>query len=353
MGCCETKRKLDSSTSTIIKNCIESNNQKLISKLCLSSKFEKNRSEILSELDKPITTINSFQLNALSYALFLGRSTIFKQLISLGCSISEMDSLLFSQNIPALSLICCKSYSELLICYLPFYVLNHSKDEPRDKSAMAEFHLTMRADCRSTYTAVQLAVQYSHINIITIIHDYFKNSQQVPFELDLNYCDEVTGENSALIACRYGNYPMIKYLHQHCKADFMALNRLGENAVQVACRGSRVYTRMMFGQVIAYLLEIIEIDVRYKYQETLLILEDKKIIAYVEQKLMVLGICAKKSEIGSIDEAVIPENLYERRGNRAFNTITAHSSSKNDSFDSSCSLSQRSLRSSVANDIQK
>lgn len=299
MGCCESKIQLNSSMAGLVKDCIEKNNQKLLIKLIQAPSFLKDKSKIISSLDEPISMVQSFRLNALAYALFLGRTTLFKLLHNIGCSLSVMETLLKSQKIPPIFLICCKGYSELLSYYLPFYCETHLHDKPIDKIPAVDYLQTidLELELNSSYTALQMAVLYNHISIITVVFEYFKKKIQVPFELDLEYRDEKNGENCALIACRCGNYPMVKFLHQSCAADFKILNAQGENAVQVACAASRVHKHLLYNQIITFLIDIVGIDVKYNYEETLLLLIDHDIIGYIEKKLHKAGIRVKKLEI--------------------------------------------------------
>ena len=282
-------------------------------------------------------------MNALAYALFLGRSLVFQSLHKVGCSLSLMEILLQNQGVTAIVLICCKGYSDILSYYLPLFTENHNSDKPQDKTYTIDFGFTMEIKpptvIKNTNTAIQMAVQYNHISIITTAYEYYKDAANTPFELDLEYQDETSGENCALIACRYGSYPMVKFLHQKCGANFMIRNKVGENAIQIATAGSRLHPHLQYLQIIVYLVDIVGVDVKYNHEETLLLAEDKEIISYLEKKLRLNGVEAKKIEIEkSVEEAVVPQSkddeVIDQIQGRRFNFMTMYTASCGDKDDS-------------------
>ncbi|OMJ78401.1 hypothetical protein SteCoe_21774 [Stentor coeruleus] len=185
-----------------------------------------------------------------------------------------------------------------------------------------------------------MAVQYGHINVVTIINEYFRNSSNIPFEVDLEQQDESTGENAALIACRHGNYTMVKFLHQKCGANFMIRNKVGESAIQIATAGSRLHPHLQYLQIIVYLVDVAGIDIKYNYEETLLLAEDKEIIEFIEKKLKILGINTKKIEIEKAaseperNNGDGPIEQGEQFESRRFNFMTMYAVSCGDKDDS-------------------
>ena len=300
MGCCDSKIEISQKNIPLFtKNCIEKNNFRLISKFMSEAFVKDNKKTILNSLDNISIRVKLLDLNALGYALFLGHRSIFIILHKFGCSLSAMESLLNCQNLPAITLICSKGYSDILAYYLPYYLELHSNDNSQDKLCTIDFHLDLDANPNNTthFTAIHLAVQYNHISIITIINDYFKNACQVPFELDIAYQDQLFGENCALLSCRYGSYPMVKFLHSKCGANFFIKNKNEENALQIAASGSRLNPHLQYFMIIKYLVNVIGIDIRYKYQETLQLIENKEIATFLEEKFRLSDAFAVKIEV--------------------------------------------------------
>lgn len=342
MGCCRSELKCEpNNIPKTVKECIEKNSIKTLLRLIESKEFATDSEKILNTLDKEICNIKQLRLNALGYALFLGRSQIFQLLHKTGCSLQATEMLLQKHGIPLITLICSKGYSDILSYYLPFYVAEHQPERTGDRTFTIDFNIeSEKAPPKTSYTAIQLAVQYGHITIVTIVNEYFKNISEPPVELDLEHQDEASGENCALIACRYGNYPMVKFLHQKCGVNFMIFNKLGESPVQMATAGSRLHPHLPYLQIITYLADIVGVNIRHNYEETLLLAEDKEIIVYLEKKLKGLGINAKKVEIekagsepdkgdrGRVEEGF--ENVESRR----FNFMTMYAVSCGDKDDS-------------------
>lgn len=343
MGCCESQMSLNKNNiMQNFKECIEKNNLKVLTKLLESPEFQQNKESLLIQLDSTICTIRGLKLNAIGYALFLGRNAIFQLLYNVTCSLSSTENLLQNQGICLITLICSKGYSDILSFYLPFFIESHSDDKPNDKTFTIDFNIETgpKTTAKTSYTAIQMAVQYGHISIVTIINEYFRNNTNIPYELDIEFQDESTGENCALIACRYGNYPMVKFLHQKCGANFIIKNKVGESAVQIATAGSRLHPHLQYLQIIVYLVDVVGVDIKYNHEETLLLAEDKEIIEFIEKKLRLLGLSAKKldlekasSEPGKKHEDESHEHVESRR----FNFMTMYAVSCGDKDDSLCS----------------
>lgn len=346
MGCCQSEMKFEKGNiAQMVKECIEKNNLKVLLKSIENPEFQRDKEKTLEILDNVICNMKSLKLNALAYSLFLGRNSIFQALHKSGCSLQAAELLLQKQGVTAIALICCKGYCDMLSYYLPFYTESHNNDKPQDKTFTIDFNgdLEKMPESKLKSTAVHMAIQYNHIGIVTIINEFFKNSSQVPFELDLEYQDEISGENSALLACRHGNYPMVRFLHQKCGANFMIRNKVGESPIQIAAAGSRLHPHQQYLQIIMYLVDTVLVDVLYNYEETLLLVEDKEIIDFIEKKLKSHGITLKKKEIEKAATFIEKEKTDEVEDlvpNRRFNFMTMYAVScgnKDDSLLSSIS----------------
>ena len=346
MGCCHSVNKsTNKSIALMVKECIEKNDIRGLLDTIKGSEFIKHQESSLICLDGTITNVKLLRLNALAYSLFLGRSEIFQILHRAGCSLHSMEVLLESQGIISLTLMCCNGFSDILNYYLPFYNANHNKEE-QDTEIEKSFTIDLSPDPRfrlcskTTYTALQIAVQYEHLLVVMAVFKYFKRVKNVPFQLDLDYKHEESGENCALIACRFGNYTMMKFLHERCGANFMIKNKLGENAVQVAVAGSRAYPHKGYFEIISYLVEVVGIDLAENYEEVLILAEDRRIVNYLERKLKEYGIFRQKNEIENITPGMEQEDICSSRNSPQFdflNMYTRNCGENEQSFVSSIS----------------
>ena len=131
------------------------------------------------------------------------------------------------------------------------------------------------------------------------LHKYFKGKVNgAPKEFDIYADDERTGENCAQITARTGNTELLQWLFEKVKIPLKdKVNKRGENALQLACIGSKKYKEMPFMSTVKYLVENVGIDVTYEYEETLLAVQDNKIAKYLENRLRILGIETSKNHI--------------------------------------------------------
>ena len=119
----------------------------------------------------------------------------------------------------------------------------------------------------------------------------------MPNEFDVHYQDEYSGNNSALVACKTGSLELIKFLHEQCKVDFHIFNKRKESAIQILAVWSKKKKQKKFKECFKYLIETVGVNYTYEFEETLLILDDKSIIMYLEEKLKLDGISVSKSRV--------------------------------------------------------
>ena len=133
--------------------------------------------------------------------------------------------------------------------------------------------------------------------MVVFLYKYFTKKNFTPKIFDIEYHNEKTGETCALIACRKGNYPLIKALHTMCNADFFVKNSFNENAVVLCVCAYRVEKNNSYIDCIRYLVEKIGIDISYIYEEILMLAECEELIYYVEQHLQKHNIFVTKLEV--------------------------------------------------------
>lgn len=307
MGCCrsELRGKTANHLPQRFREAIEQGNLKMLQDIMKFSDSNSQDSKI--NLDENLITIKNVSLNALAYALLLGKTEIFKYLVhKLGASVQVMYELMYKQNLCPLETACQKGYVDLLVDIIPVFLSLNKESVLTYEEVSMDFSSAEQQSCKikCTYTPVHLACERGHINVIGYIYNYFKNNQYCPLQLDIDYQDEMTGENCALIACRIGDYPMIKFLHEVCDANFKFLNKRNENAIQILAVNSKKKTNVPYLECIKYLIETVEIDICGVHEEILLVLENKVIIKYIESKLSLLGIDTTKVEIESKNKIV-------------------------------------------------
>ncbi|OMJ81114.1 hypothetical protein SteCoe_18475 [Stentor coeruleus] len=245
----------------------------------------------------PITTFKSIRMNALAYSLYIGRNSIFQILHKFGCSLSKMDELFFSQGVSALDIICFKGFSEMIKYYLPYYIETYPNG--RNKERLFSIEIKNGEDvlkASESLTPIQTLVRHGHIQALTVVCEFFIEKSSIPYEFDLNYRDE-KGENSPLIACRYGNYNMVKFLYHKCGCTFTELNNAKENAIQIATAGSRIYPSLQYTKIVSFLVKVVGISITYNYEETLLLAENRELIAFIECALQEKSLFIKKEDL--------------------------------------------------------
>ncbi|CAG9311005.1 unnamed protein product [Blepharisma stoltei] len=297
MGCCSSNLKESQHQKFCIfmKECITRSDFKGIESLVRSSRGE-------TWLDEKITIAKGLSLNALGFALWLGKIDIFVFLhTTFKADLLQCELILEKQSTSILEIICKQGYGELMDYYLPIYLENfhdnaHSKAVESltidlEKSKLYDYKP------KGTYTPIQIACEKGYINILSSVHTFFKEYHYCPSQLDIDYQDEKTGENCALIACKQGNFSMIKFLHEVCSANFKAINRKNEGALQILAAASKKKPAQGLYTCFEYLVETVKVDVMYMYEETLLLTDNKAIIGYIENKLLSKGVRVKKVEI--------------------------------------------------------
>ena len=279
----------------------------------------EDKKQVTSIINSRLIQSKNTYLSFLAYAVLLGRSKVYQFLIQkLNASVTAVEEIFVEEGQSVINFICKKGYLELLKAYLPRYLSNYYSEEKLmyDKNSTLSFstyNLT-HTNSHSTYTPIQIACNYGYIAMIMYLNDYFTN-QALPNQFDVHYIDETTGENCALIATRTGNFIMMKVLFEKLRANFHLKNKNNEGALQIIAAATKNYTALYFLECIMYLIEVVQIDITYMYEETLLLLENRIIISYIEDKLRSLGINTSKREI---------DDRYRIRSYLNMNTITSH-----------------------------
>ncbi|OMJ84332.1 hypothetical protein SteCoe_14556 [Stentor coeruleus] len=300
MGCCETKNKNLIIVEDKIKEYIEQGNLSSLRSIhALITKSDKDFdiNTILYPIDETLSVC------PLGLSLLLGHADIFKAILQeMNGDFSLMESQFSEAETSGLSIICLNNYLVLLQVYLPLF-LNSKKEQnlsPKTKNTRQTIYLDAKEELEQilpcTYTPIQLAVENGHISIVNLLRSFVCSLNLIPSEIDLNYIEENTGNNSALIACKENDFKMIKFLHCQCQADFNIVNNFSENAINILAIGSKNKCVETF-KCLEYLIEKIQVDLVYNYQETLMMLEEPEALGYFEKKLCENGINVTKKDL--------------------------------------------------------
>ncbi|OMJ77491.1 hypothetical protein SteCoe_22928 [Stentor coeruleus] len=299
MGCCSSNNYI-SLTALDISAIIEAIDKSQLKKLSEFKNQKIKDKKNCNLIDENFITLGAMNLNPLGYSLLHERFKSFKHIHSkLGASLESLDLLLEKYQTSIIEYICCKGLIQFLNYYLPIYerqlVTNYRHES---KTLSIDFNQTLAIENKARYlTPLQLAVDKGHLNVVSFILDYFSGKTNVIQEFDVNYRNELNGENCAMIACRKGNYFMVKYLHEHGKADFFALNKRNENVLVITAAASKVRKEKEYLKVFVYLIENVRVDFSEIYEDILLLLEDTMMIEYFQNVLEHFGIMERKSEV--------------------------------------------------------
>lgn len=301
MGCCSSNHNIQ---------------VKGLDVLAITEAIDKNRLGYLTKIKKEIfkdikyqnlvdenfISIGSMSISLLCYALLNDRFKAFKHLhCEVGASLEALDALLEKHNTSIIEFICTKGLIQFLHYYLPIYERDQLEKKTKETNYIAtfDFDQTFALDGKMgrILTPIQLAVEKDHINIVNFILDFYAKKESIPNEFNLNYQDEVTGQNCAMIACRKGSFRMVKFLFEHGKADFHSVNLRNENTLVITAAASKLNKNKDHLKIFAYLIETVKVDFYSVYEDIMLLLEDEMIIHYFQTILEHYGITESKSFI--------------------------------------------------------
>mmetsp|Transcript_1770 Transcript_1770/g.3817 ORF Transcript_1770/g.3817 Transcript_1770/m.3817 type:complete len:370 (+) Transcript_1770:1062-2171(+) len=264
------------------------------------------------KLDEPIMFKHTIPMSALTYSLVLGKCLCFRYLYEeAGASLSVMhDQISYLRKKP-IDILIDDCNLHFLDYYLPIHLLYHneslstlSNGEVDDLSLIS----TNKGKPKGKYLmtlqpSIHRVVEKGNLRALKYLLSYFSGKDK-PSDFNVHHIDEVSGENCALVGVRSGDLEMLRFLHEHCKADFNVLNKRRESALQVAAAASKKKPKVGFLLIMRFLIEEVKVDLAYNCEETLMLCEDANIIAYLEDKFEAIGISVKKCDL----EEAMPQN---------------------------------------------
>ena len=300
MGCCSEKgiSKGRETESDQVKLAIEKSQFKKITYL---KKLMENAFKDQNVIDKGFIKSNGLVLSPLGYAMVLGKFRVFQFIHKLGASLLALEELLVGQGKSIFEIVCENGYNDIFK-----YLIEDSEYNPMLQSIItSEGALTLDFEQSKLYekeennnkNPIILAVELGYINIIDTCYKFMEIGKRSPYFINLHHIDDKTGENYGLIACKKGQYLLVKYLYKTCKADFHLMNKRSENALVITAYGSKKYRDERYLMVFVYLIEEVKVDYLSHYEEILMILEDKRIIRYFNKILFNSGIDPDKQNL--------------------------------------------------------
>lgn len=300
MGCCHDNESANNFES-IKKQLHDSIQQGNLQKVILNITRIKHLLPIgKADFDKLTFIFDSkknIEINCLGLSLAFGKLNIFKFFHQkLNADPLIMEEYFINCKITGLHIICSQNYVDLFEYYIEIFLNIRLKlliYSPLSSYASQDTHKLINID----FTPMQTACFLGNVSIVKLALDYCKKIESVPDELNLNYINEKTGENCALIACRGGKLNMIKFLHRNTNSNFLLNNNFNENAIQILAASAKYHYIPDFQKSFVYLIEVLNIDVTHNYQETLLLLDNITICDYFLSKLAEFNIFPDKKQI--------------------------------------------------------
>lgn len=247
--------------------------------------------------DSVLVKHENIMVNALGLCLLQNKSDLFRLLIDNNCSPVLMEDILSRENISAMHTICIEGYVEILKIYFPYYLqTNRSQSENSYSLAFSQ-----KENVLVRGSPMHVSAHAGQVGIIAYIYEYFSELATIPSDFDINSREEVSGENCALIACREGHYNLVKYLYENTNANFETLNDFKENAIMVAVAGMRKRTSYSYIDIVEYLVEKVRLDIKYMFEELLIMASSPILIKYIEDRLHEEGIASSKESVEKLN----------------------------------------------------
>ncbi|OMJ96362.1 hypothetical protein SteCoe_113 [Stentor coeruleus] len=264
----------------------------------------------------------AYKLNFLAFSLIVGATKSFKMFYEkCRCCLELMNQNFFEYGLDPLNIICEKGHLELLKYYLPLYMqfrniicekghlellkyylplymqFRSSNHEANNTTLQFQTNIPMNQP-RDSYTPMQVACISGHIGIVDHLYQFNKSFPD-PL-LDISEINEETGENCAIISVRSGSLPIVKMMREKYSLDFHVKNKFGESALQICAICSTHFPNTPYSDIFAYLVDEVGLDLTENHEEILLVIENKEMIAFTENKLRGKGISVSKKELVEI-----------------------------------------------------
>ncbi|OMJ77370.1 hypothetical protein SteCoe_23068 [Stentor coeruleus] len=296
MGCCNSQQKFieKEDMNIVIKRMIDQGQKSGF------SDFIHKNPEL--KIDDEFLFSKTLKLNPLGYTLFIGRVDMFKYIYSsLEAHIAKMEDSFNKQGYRSIDILCIQGHLTMLKFYLPVYI-SLIIERPLFESSECDDTLCLESNPSKLinesyeHTPIQHACISCNFRVIQYIVEYFKN-KPIPYIFDIDYQDEIEGQNCALLSCKLGVFKLMKFLHEQCKANFHVKNKRDENAILILSAASNKIQSYDYYICMKYLLEVIKVDPTYKHEEIVLVINNYKLLELYYKALAPYNIFPNKEQL--------------------------------------------------------
>jgi len=316
MGCraCSDVEKNDELLLREILRCIQSENTSglafylkvFIKKCCNNSPLGIN---------SKVINLNDFCLSFLGYAFVVGSVKCFRVLNEkFSASIPLMIENFSEYSMSTLNILCEKNHFQLLKHYLPLFFKYRPATLCNFNDTLDFQNTKVFKDSFDPFTPIQVACLYGSIPIVDYLYTFNLSNPSPNF--DIEALNEDSGENCALLSVRSGSIGMVQMLHKKYNQDFSIKNKYGESALQICAVSSSKRLELSYLETFTYLVEEVKVSLSENYEEILIVLKDKDLVRYYEEKLNSFGIKASKKLLDSevdLNSRIMPQRPNENK----------------------------------------
>jgi hypothetical protein len=283
MGCCESTNKntrpsLANSLAVQAMQAIDRNSCSTI-----NSYFELLSKVKIDEnfINAQIIAYKCLKTNMLGYSIIKGKEISFKALLENGASLSLMHENLHQQKISPIDVIFAKNHIELLKLFLPYHLEN--KKNGLSLANNQDFN-------RKKMTPLHIAVKFGMPSVIDFMYSMYGKDPNAPEEFNFSQLDSENGENLGLLACRYGNRPLLQQFYNKYNSDLHMKNNHNENAIIICLKGLWKNKSCSYDDCIKYLVDYVKIDITHRYEYMISLSSNPDIRRFLTEKLNEKGI---------------------------------------------------------------
>ena len=298
MGCCNSTNNFspEQLDFKIVESIKSGNTKALLYYISLKSKdpqkpFNLNATKIASGTDVEMTIPALCVLAGNGFMLRLLNETF-------QVDFKEMEKTLNTFGTSTLAVICENNYLDLFQFYCNIYMKIRQTESQSLRPAKECFFVKAEGSLYdfcleypdAELSPIQMACIQGNITIIKALLSFSSNLKTIPVDLDAHYREKNYGFNCALLACMTGNYNMIKFLFNSCKADFNLVSLADESCIQLLFVSAKSKSRPELYNCLIYLVDKVKVNIAYNYESVLVYCDAFKTSDYFIKKLQEAGI---------------------------------------------------------------
>jgi hypothetical protein len=288
MGNCHRDKLSETNIETRIFEEIKSGSGFRVASIisCFSQGLGMKVLDNLQYKHKNITT------NPLGLCLLLNKSEMFSKFINEKSDPERMEQFFALSQFDSIEYLIQKNYLDLLKVYFPIKQgLFEKADSFVDTYSVV---LSGSFKFKSKVLPIHLAALRGSVEIVSFFHNYFLPNP-APLEYNIETLEENTGENCGLLACRYGHFELVKFLHS-VGCNMKILNHFNENTLIVTLASMNKGPHYKFVNIFKYLLEEVRLDPLYKYEEAAVLAKSRPMYYLLSEHLKKVGVILEVKE---------------------------------------------------------